>query len=436
MNVVILICDIIGTLISVCVLYRIVFFIIGLFKVKHFKKTEARSKYGICICARNERSVIKNLLESIYNQDYPKDKIAVFVCPNNCTDDTAQVVKDYANEHPDLAVYVYERECKEERTKGYALRYMFGKIKEEFERGTDEFDGYFIFDADNLLAPDYVSRMNEAFNANEGEHHNKIVTSFRNSKNIHQNWISFGYAIHWMRTSLTENRAKAVLNQACRIQGTGFLFSNELVKDGWNYVTLTEDRSFGTDAVVQNYTITYCEDAKFYDEQPYGLKVVLRQRIRWSKGHLQSFGENAPKLLKNMFKRNKNFWIQYDSFWINFPFAIESVFRKIIKWSMQIAIAVIAHNFVGWVEAFFISWAIGLAGKWLSNVALATIVFAYYQNQIRAIEPPKFWKTLFHLFMFPLFDIIGKWTTYIALFKKVEWKPIPHDTVVDVDKLK
>ena len=91
--------------------------------------------------------------------------------------------------------------------------------------------------------------MNEAFDAGH-----KIITSYRNSKNMNQNWISFSYAMHWMRTCLTENRAKGVLNQACRIQGTGFLFASELVKDGWNYTTLTEDRSFCTDAVVQGYS--------------------------------------------------------------------------------------------------------------------------------------------------------------------------------------
>ena len=42
----------------------------------------------------------------------------------------------------------------------------------------------------------------------------------------------------------------------------------------------------------------------------------------------------------------------------------------------------------------------------------------------------------FYIFMFPFFDYIGKWTAYIALFTKVEWKPIPHDYVVDVEKFK
>lgn len=430
MNVVIKICDIIGVIITVLVLYKGIFAIIGFFKVKHFKKTENKHKYAICVCARNERNVIKNLLESILNQDYPLDKLAVLVCPNNCTDDTAEICREFKNNHPEIEIHVYERHCDAERTKGHALKYIFEQVAEEFEEGVNAFEGYFIFDADNVLNPDYVTRMNEAFD--EG---NKIVTSFRNSKNMHQNWISYSYAMHWMRTCLTENRGKAILNQACRVQGTGFLFSNELVKDGWNYLSLTEDRCFCTDAIIQNYRISYVEDAVFFDEQPYNLKVALRQRLRWSKGHLTVSFENEAKLLKNMFNPKKNFFIQYDYFWLNFLFTVESGLRKIVKWSMQIALAIIASNFVGWLQAFAISYFLGLASRWISNMALEACILIVYRKQVKAVEKPKFWKSLFHVFMFPFFDIIGKWTTYVALFKKVDWKPIPHDTVIDVSKL-
>lgn len=34
----------------------------------------------------------------------------------------------------------------------------------------------------------------------------------------------------------------------------------------------------------------------FYDEQPTSLKVALRQRTRWSKGHLLAFIESGPYL--------------------------------------------------------------------------------------------------------------------------------------------
>lgn len=191
MQIIIKICSVLGTIITVLISYQAIFFIVGLFKTRKFKKTDNFHKYGICIAARNEEKVIKNILDSIANQDYPLDKLCVFVVADNCTDHTAEIVKNYENN--DLKIVLYEHHNPEERTKGYALRFLFDKIKSDF--GIEAFDGYFIFDADNVMQSDYFSRMNEAFD--EG---NKIITSFRNSKNMHQNWISFSYAVHWMRT--------------------------------------------------------------------------------------------------------------------------------------------------------------------------------------------------------------------------------------------
>ena len=39
----------------------------------------------------------------------------------------------------------------------------------------------------------------------------------------------------------------------------------------------------------------------FYDEQPIDIKTAMRQRIRWSKGHIQAFLETGPKLFCNIF---------------------------------------------------------------------------------------------------------------------------------------
>ena len=415
---------VIGTIITVLYLHKAVFFVVGFFKVKRFKPTEHKHFYGICVAARNEEKVIGNFLESVANQDYPLDKLTVFVMAHNCTDGTAEVVKKLQNVGG-IKIVLYEHNCPTERTKGYALKRLFEMIGDDY--GIDCFDGYFVFDADNVIAKNYVTKMNEAFD--EG---NKIVTSFRNSKNVNRNWISFGYAMHWLRTCLTENRAKGYLNQACRVQGTGFLFSNELVKDGWKYTTLTEDRSFCTDAVVQGYRISYCEEAVFYDEQPYSLKVALRQRVRWAKGHLQSTVENCPKLLKNIFKRNGNFWITYDSFFLNFPRSVESGVRKILKYILQIYIAIATASVYGWAIGLISGYFSGKVSSWAGAILVELAVFIKYGKHI---EGESAIKRLWHIFMFPFFDIIGKWSTYVALFKKVEWKAIPHDTVVDVEKL-
>ena len=46
------------------------------------------------------------------------------------------------------------------------------------------------------------------------------------------------------------------------------------------------------------------------------------------------------------------------------------------------------------------------------------------------------WKKLLYIFTWPTFDIIGRYTTYIALFTNVTWKPIPHNSKVTIDDLK
>lgn len=51
--------------------------------------------------------------------------------------------------------------------KGYALAFLLEHIREDFPQ--ERYDGYFVFDADNLLDPHYVTEMNKVFsNGNRG----------------------------------------------------------------------------------------------------------------------------------------------------------------------------------------------------------------------------------------------------------------------------
>jgi len=273
--------------VSLCLYFFVpIYSIIGFFVTKKFPEAKHNHKYAIMIAARNEEAVIGNLIDSINSQDYPSELVTVFVVADNCTDSTAQIARDHG-------AVCYERFDSEHRTKGYALEFLVENIARDY--GIESFEAYFIFDADNLLKKDYLSRMNEAFDSGE-----KIVTSYRNTKNFGSGWIAASYGIHWLRTIRYEHRGRAALGLATRIQGTGFMFASEIIKGGWHYVSFTEDRALAADAVVNGYRISYCDRAEFYDEQPTSLRIALRQRIRWGKGHLQAFVESGPKLLTHV----------------------------------------------------------------------------------------------------------------------------------------
>ena len=73
---------------------QFIYILLSIFiKPKRYKEATKEHTYGYIICGKNEQSVIGNLIESIKKQDYPTDKMHIFVCADNCTDDTEKVSK-------------------------------------------------------------------------------------------------------------------------------------------------------------------------------------------------------------------------------------------------------------------------------------------------------------------------------------------------------
>ena len=444
--------------------YKTVFVFTGLVATRRFKPAKKNHKYAILIAARNEEEVIGHLVDSIRRQDYPKELVDIFVVADNCDDDTAAVARE-------LGAYCYERKDKKHRTKGFALQFLVECIRRDF--GIESYEGYMIFDADNLLQKDFITKMNDAFDAGE-----KIVTSYRNTKNFDDNWISASYGLHWLRTVRQEHRARSFYHLATRIQGTGFLFANELIRDGWNYTSLTEDRAFCADAVANGYKISYQNDAIFYDEQPVDMKIAMRQRIRWAKGHLQAFVETGWPLLRHVFvtggaanrddpdapkwrKFIRNIRLRFMSFdmlTVVYPRSIITLARRLIVFALQAVLifgtgltvsAYYGPTVLGYpvLKLFGIdaSTTAGQALVFLSVAFISWTLYTYVKGMILAayifiaeykrIMPIKWYKKLWYCLTFPIFDLIGKISLIIALFTKVEWKPIPHHASVKISQI-
>lgn len=404
-------CSIVLAFLGALYAHKAIFGVVGLFTTKKFAPAKKQHKYGILVAARNEEAVIGHLLESIEKQNYPKELITVFVVADNCTDNTAAVARGHG-------AICYERFDNERRTKGYALQYLFECIKRDYS--ILDYEAYFLFDADNLLAKNYIEKMNDAFDSGE-----KVVTSYRNSKNFADNAISASYAFHWIRTARLENRGRSVLRIPVRIQGTGFLFASELVKDGWKYTSLTEDRAFTADTIIQRVHITYNHEAVFYDEQPVSLSVASRQRLRWAKGHMLAFVETTWPLLKNIFARKNSLLSRlasYDMIVTNLPGAIPYTIIRVLR------IAAFGVS----APAGIITNVIALFTKHLSGIPTALALAVLEHKRMQRCSFPKL---MWLCFTFPIFSLIGDIATWIALFKKIQWEPIPHNAALGIDEM-
>lgn len=416
-----LICDSIVTgFFSLCFLYQVFFIIYELIKKNKNtapKKPSKLHKFGVIICARNEQSVIGGLIDSINRQDYPKELVDIFVVADNCTDLTAK----YAEAS---GATVFERNNKNYIGKGYALDFAFKKLFEaEKKHGA-----YLIFDADNLVDRNFIKEMN--LKLCEGY---KVLTSYRNSKNYGTNWITSGYSLSFIREARYLNKAREDLKLCAAISGTGFCVSREIIEKngGWKHHLLTEDIEFTVDSVINGEKFGISEKSVLYDEQPVNFRSSWNQRMRWAKGFYQILGMYGSKLIKGIFKGS---FACYDFFITLFPASAYTVYC-LIK-----AIVECVYGFVSFYGdlnplklAFNCLWPIiscfGI--MYLLFFAMGLITMITEHKVIRATKGQK----IRSVFTYPLFMITYCPIAIVAIFKKVEWKPIPHNVNATIDDL-
>ena len=411
------VCNIIlGGLFTLCYAYQFFYLFWGTVnKPRSFAPCPQRRRYAVMVAGRNESAVIGNLLDSINGQNYPSSLVQAFVVADNCTDDTAAVAAHHGAE-------VYVRFNHGQIGKGYALDFLFGQVQERY--GEDYFDGYFIVDADNLLAPDYITEMDKCFNAGH-----RIITSYRNSKNYRDNWISSGYALWFLREARHLNNSRFLLGTSCAVSGTGFLVHKDIIKrqGGWKHFLLVEDIEFTVDQVLQGEKVAYCHSAMLYDEQPTSFRQSWRQRMRWTRGYLQILGKYGFRMLAGVF--GKNGFSCFDMAMTIAPAYILST----ACFAGNLAALVLSLMFnplgLGSVAGQCFTLFNGAYGL-VFLLGLTTGVCEW--KNINCSAPRKLWSFV----TFPLFMLTYIPIAFTALFRKVEWKPITHSVSVTLDQVR
>lgn len=399
----------------VCYSYQFFYIIVALIAKPKVYTESRKHRFAVMISARNEEAVIGELIKSIKAQKYPAELIDIFVVADNCSDNTAKVAAEAG------VTAVWERTNTERVGKGYALNFLFEHVGESSEH---VYDGYFIFDADNLLDENFISEMNKTFTAGY-----RIITCYRNSKNYGTNWISAGYSLWFLREARFLNYSRMLLGLSCAVSGTGFLIHIDIIKrnNGWKHYLLTEDIEFTIDSIIHGEKIGYCDSAVLYDEQPVTFGQSWRQRIRWSKGYLQVFGRYGFALLKRVI--TKGSLSAVDMTMTILPAIVLTIAGVILNVGVATA-GILFYDAEISPAISSIFETVRNAYLMLSLIGVLTVITEW--DRIYAKKNAK----ILYIFTFPIFLFTYIPISVAAMFKRIEWKPISHGVVKTLEEVK
>ena len=394
------------------IFYALYYIITGLFafynKNGKIRKYKAKTKFAILIAARNEEKVIGNLLDSLNKQNYPKELYDIFVIPNNCTDKTREIAVNKGATIIDCQVPV--------SSKGDALKFSFKFMLQNYP----EYEAYCIFDADNIVHPNFLKRMNDAKLAGY-----KVAQGYRDSKNPSDTWISSCYSLYYLVQNYFFNQARMNMGWSSSINGTGFMISKEVITEyGFNTITLTEDIEFAAQCALNNTKIAFVKDAITYDEQPLSFSQSWKQRKRWSIGTFQCLFKYSGKLLKEGVKRKIPQSIDMSLFFL-------APIMQVLTFIMILLFVV--YNILGIHISDFISI---LYDNKVYSLIIGYLITVFVTLFVVLVEKKKIKNTFKGILTLSIFMLTWIPINIVCLVKREQvWEPIEHKRTIDIDTI-
>ena len=251
----------ITTIFGILLAYRSVYLIVGLFgRARRFPQAPQDKRYCFVFCARNEEKVIGNLIDSTRELNYNQELIDILVLADNCSpmDKTAEIARQ-------KGCLVYERQDTTKCRKGYAMQWLFAQLKHDLPQGIETYYAYIFMDSDNVMAKDFLNRLNDAFQAGYD-----VATGYRNIKNPSENWLTALGAFNMYRAPLASARARSLFRCNHQITGTGYGIRSAWLRDGWHCTMLSEDHEMTTRLMASDpklsFTLTPTDFGKFFPD--------------------------------------------------------------------------------------------------------------------------------------------------------------------------
>jgi cellulose synthase/poly-beta-1,6-N-acetylglucosamine synthase-like glycosyltransferase len=389
-------------------LYQLIITCFGWSKAKQTPSSPPQKSFAILIAAHNEEKVLGALIDNLNKLDYPKELYDICVICDNCNDGTA----DVARKHGALA---FERYHELLKGKGYAIDWMLDILWKQDK----QYDAVVMFDADNLVNPDFLTLMNNDLCAGS-----KVIQGYLDTKNPTDSWITASFAVSYYFSNRFLQTARRNLKLANYLGGTGMCFDAALLKRiGWGSTSLVEDLEFSMKCIKEDIYPTFNYEAKVYDEKPLTFMASCRQRLRWMQGHFEVAKKYSLPLLWQAIRKRS---------WKKFDASLHSlnVYNYFIGSIMLLSI---------WLGGITPSWTGSFLEIQIIQTLFNSITVMIFIIMLISIFVEKANLKIFkYMILFPIFVFSWLPITCYAFFTQnnKQWSHTEHTRVIRLEELK
>lgn len=243
--------------------------------------------YLVLYPAYNEDRVIVHSVQTFLGQYYPYNSFHVAVISDHMQPETNKQLSELPIT---LLQPVFEKS-----SKAKAMQYAMDHFQKAEVRGqrSEDFDYVIILDADNVVGPDFLEKLNE-----ECAKGYKAIQCHRCAKN-NDNDIAVldGVSEEINNTIFRKAHNRAGLSSA--LIGSGMCFDYQWFKENvYHLTTAGEDRELEALLLKQKVYIHYEPDIHVFDEKVSNKDNFQKQRLRWMTAQIQSLFNMLPYIPK------------------------------------------------------------------------------------------------------------------------------------------
>jgi len=264
-------------------LYIFVFGFAGIFPLKQTNTRAGKQRrFAVMIPGYKEDEVIIEVAQMATTQNYPRELFDVIVIADSFQQNTlAELSK--------LPVKVIEVSF-EKSTKSKALNRAMDLLPEHY------YDIAVVLDADNIMEPDFLSKMNLAFEKNY-----YAVQGHRVAKNTNTTFAVLDAVSEEINNHIFR-KGHRVIGLSAAIIGSGMGFNYDYFKELMSTIHAVGgfDKEIELKILKEGKTIGYLNNAFVYDEKVQKAEVFTNQRRRWLSAQIHYFSKDFLSALTHL----------------------------------------------------------------------------------------------------------------------------------------